>query len=1356
MTTIEEKRRALLALRMRQKRAEQAAADRIVPVPRSGALAPSYQQEGLWLLHQLAPQDPVYNVPFALRLRGALDVAALGRALRGLVARHEALRTRFDEVDGEPRLRVDDAPDTWPLPVTDLSGLPDAERESRAAALVRAEAVRPFDLAAGPLLRTDLLRLGAEDHVLLLSLHHIVTDGWSTGILFQDLAALYEGADLPELTLRAADFAAWQRARLTGADLDRQLAHWRTALADLPVVDFPADRPRPAAPTSAGATLDARLPEALGEGLRALAQQEQTSLLAVLQAAFLTVLSRYTGQDDLAVGSVFSGRTRSEVEPLVGLFANTLVLRTSTAGDPTFRELVRRCKETVLGALGHQDVPFGMVVDALRPERVPGRNPLFQISLTLQAAGTSGRDARLGALTVEPFADTHEAGSRFDLGVTVIENPEGPFEIVVEYSTELFERGRMERLVGHFASVLERGVADPGVRVGSVELLGAGERERVLEEWNPLPVVREEDGLLLHELVERWVSSSPEAPAMTFAGSALSYAGLDASAARLARVLRGLHGVGPGRVVGVFLERGLDLPVAMLGVLKAGGAWLPLDPQYPRERLAAVLADAEPAVVVTTRALARSLPAGMPVVCVDEGLPEVSAPAGVVCGARPDDLAYVIYTSGSTGVPKGVMVSHRSAVNFVLNVRGLFGIGPGDRLLQFANPAFDVSVFDFFGALGSGAVVVGAPREVLLDPGLLQGLMVGERVSVADVPPAVLRLLDPGVLVDLRALFVGLEAFPAELVNRWAVGGREFHNGYGPTEVTVACVDYVCPSGGLVSSPPIGRAMGNHRVYVLDGSLEPVPVGVAGELFVAGVGLARGYVGRADLTAERFVPDPFGGSGGRMYRTGDVVRWREDGNLEFLGRADRQVKIRGLRIEPGEIEHALARWPGVGEGRVVVDRPGTPGARLIAYVVAEPGVVVDGGAVRAGLLERLPLHMVPAQVVVIDALPLTANGKLDQSRLPAAVEGSGGVFRAPSTAVEKELAVIWQELLDVPLERIGAGDGFFDLGGNSLQVTRLISRIRDVFQVALEPRTLFVHPGLQDLATRIDDHLTSHEARSADGRSPLVPLRATGSRTPLFLVHAVGGSVVPYVPLARLLDPETPVYGLEHPGLSDGAPADAGTLADLAARYVRAVREVRPNGPYHLAGWSLGGAVALEMAALLRAEGEQVDLVALLDTGVPPRSATPPGQAELLAAFTRDLAGLTGLRPPALDGQEHVDELLPLLERSGLVPAGVRDEVRTRAEVFLAASRAYHVHRPTPYDGPVTLLTAEGARTAADAADHLAWWRSHATGGLDHETVPGTHHTLLQHPHLPVLARALRHRLDLADGVRRENKESDA
>ncbi|MGP3983818.1 non-ribosomal peptide synthetase [Streptomyces sp. KR80] len=1068
-------KRALLDMKLSRQRSAAAERNRIQPVARTGQLQVSDQQRHLWLLHQLAPEQPVYNVPFALRLCGELDTGALREALRRLVGRHESLRTRFGSEHGVPYQLVDEAPAGWPLPVTDLSQLPGAERRARATELVEAEARAPFDLAAGPLFRTRLLRLADDEHILVLCLHHIVTDGWSVGVVTKELAALYEGRELPELTVQPADHAAWQRRRLAGDGLHAQTDYWRATLDGVPTIDFPADRTRPSRPTWAGAELELDLPDGLGAALRDWARIERVSLLAVLQAGFLTVLTRYTGQEDLAVGSVFSGRTRSEVEPLVGFFANTLVLRTSTAGNPTFRELVGRCQETVLGALEHQDIPFGTLVEELRPERTPGRNPLFQISFTLLTGAMTG-EFGLGELAVEPMP-VENGTSRFDLAFQVNEAADGRLRVWLEYSTELFERGRMERLVDHFRSVLEQGVGAPDVAMGELELVGGVERRRVLEEWNPVPVVRGEDGLLLHEVVERQVGVAPSAVAMRFEGVEVSYGELDASANRLAQLLRADFGVGPDVVVGVLLDRGVEVPVAQLGVLKAGGAWLPLDPQHPAERHATCLNDAGVGVVVTTRALAELLPGSVARVCVDDPgvrarlaqVPE-SRPEG---GARPGNLAYVIFTSGSTGVPKGVMVSHRAAVNFVVNARELFRIGPGDRLLQFANPAFDVSVFDFYGALGSGAAVVGAPRERLLDPDGLQGLLAEERVTVADVPPAVLRLLDPEPLTDLRALFVGLEAFPAELVNRWGGERREFHNGYGPTEATVACVDYRCPPEGLSSAPPIGRAMANHRVYVLDAKLRPVPVGVPGELFVSGVGLARGYLRRPGLTAERFLPDPFSDAGGRMYRTGDVVRWRQDGNLEFLGRADRQVKIRGLRIELGEVEHAMTESTGVRQAVVTVHRPGTPQARLIGYAVLEPGQDPDVEALRTRLMDRLPQHMVPAQLIAIDALPLTPSGKLDHAKLPEPREGAARTHVPPGSATERELAKIWHGLLDAPLDTIGGYDGFFDLGGNSLQATRLISRIRDTFGIDLEPRLLFVHPVLRDLAARIDEELAA-------------------------------------------------------------------------------------------------------------------------------------------------------------------------------------------------------------------------------------------------------------------------------------------
>ncbi|MCW5254092.1 non-ribosomal peptide synthetase [Streptomyces sp. SHP 1-2] len=1364
-------KRRLLEIKRRQRRALQEERDRIVPVPRDGTLAVSEQQRYLWFLHQLQPGLPVYNVPFALRLRGALDPAALGSALTALAARHESLRTRFGSERGVPFQTVDPAPSAWPLPVVEVPG-PDPEAEL--SRLVDEAARAPFDLETGPVLRTTLFRTAPDDHVLLLVSHHIVTDGWSTGRITRELAVLYRAcltgtaAGLPEAPLQPADVAAWQQRWLAGPARERETGHWREALAGLPTTDFPADRPRPPQPSGTGATLECTLPAGLGAALRDLAARERASLLSVLLSAFSVVVARYTGQSELAFGSVFSGRTRDELEPLVGFFANTLVLRADVSGDPSFTGLVARVNSTVLEALEHQDLPFGSLVQELRPERDPSRNPLFQISFTLLTEGIVGAFEFAG-LTVEE-RPVHLGTSRFDLAFQVTDRGEAGLDVWIEYATDLFDRDRMERLVEHFRSVLTRAVAEPATRAAEFDVLTAEERDLVLHGWNPPPAPA--PAALLHELVAAHAAERPAAPAMRFAGRELTYGRLDRTANRLAHLLRDRWGAGPDRIIGVLLDRGTDLPVAQLAILKAGAAWLPMDPQNPADRIAHQLADAGARTVVTTRDLGHLLPSGQERwYADDEGADAELArypDAPPETGVRPDHLAYVIHTSGSTGRPKGVLISHRAAVDFVVGVRDLFKITPDDRLLQFANPAFDVSVFDFYAALGSGACVIGAPRAELLDPDALQRLMAGQRVTVADVPPAVLRLLDAGPLTDLRVLFVGLEAFPAELVNRWSAPGREFHNGYGPTEATVACVDYLCPPEGLTSAPPIGRAMANHRAYVLDGTLRPVPVGVPGELYVAGTGLARGYLGRPDLTADRFLPDPYAAEPGeRMYRTGDVVRWRPDGNLEFLGRADRQVKIRGLRIELGEVEHALTHHPAVRQGVVTVQHAGTPRARLAAYAVAEPAALadgpLDGERVRQDLAATLPLHMVPSVVTVLEALPLTPNGKVDLKRLP---EPGGAAEQAvrtpPATPTERGLARLWTELLDVP-GPVGAHDSFFALGGNSLNLVRLTTAIRQEFGASPEVRRLYLAPTVRGIAALIDEERARPDTPAPGGphgggapdaagepTAPLVPItppREGGTRPALFCVHPAGGAVVPYIPLARLLGPDQPFYGLEAPGLDGGTPPER--LTDYARRYVAAVRAAQPAGPYHLGGWSVGGAIAAEMAVQLREAGQEVGALLLFDTslpgGDPAGSGTLPDEAELLRSFVHDLAGLRERPVPALGlaslralpPEERLGRVTELLEGAGLVPEGVRDELRARMRVFLATTRAVLRHRARPLDAPLTLLTA-----ADEDNVPVARWRALATGDIEHLPVPGNHYTMLQHPRVEVLAETVRRVLD--------------
>jgi amino acid adenylation domain-containing protein len=1072
-------RRALLDAKAQHLQVEAAQRDRMAPVPRGGRLAVAEQQRYLWFLHRLAPQSPTYNEPFTIRLRGDIDLDALRAALLVLVKRHECLRTRFGDEHGVPYQVIDPAPDEWPLPVADGA-------EETMQAWIDGEAAAPFDLYDGPVFRSSVLRIAPDDHVLMLVWHLIVSDTWSARLISDELAAIYSAArngsapvSLPALDLQQADFAAWQRRWLVGEEMSRQVDFWHEALAGIEPLDFPADHPRPPVPTGAGAIHQSEFPPELCRGLREFAAAEGVSLFSVLLAGFETVLYRYTGQQDLAFGTLLPGRSRPQVESMVGTFANAVVFRGDFTGNPNFRTLIQRCDATLLNAVAHQDAPFGALVEAIKPDREPGRSPLFQHVFSFLPAATAPT-FDLAGVESESLSPTLGT-SRFDLSIQVTEKPDGELAVWVEFSTELFARDRIERLAGHLTTVLAAALADPDGRADSLELLSPVERALVLDGWNPVPVVRPEG--LLHELVARQAEAGPERTAMRFLGKNLTYRDLDSRANRLAHLLIDEHHAGPGQIVGVLLERGLDLPVAELAVLKTGAAWLPLDPQYPPDRLAYQLTDAQATALITTSDLAPNAPADLPRVLLDTAPLDHHAGTPPQVRIVPEDAAYVIYTSGSTGRPKGVMVPHRAATHFCHNLAELFGLGPGDRVLQLANPAFDVSVSDIFATLAAGATIIGAPRTTLFNPDTLQTLLAEEKVTFGDIPPAVLRLLDPQPLTDIRILFIGMEPFGPELVNTWAKPGRQFHNGYGPTEVTITCVDYHCPDTPLTEPPPIGRAMANHRAYILDHNLQPTPVGIPGQLYMAGAGLAHGYLGRTDHTADTFLPDPHTTQPGqRMYATGDMATWRPDGNIQFLGRIDRQVKIHGLRIELGEIEHAIGSHPDVQQAAVIAQDPGTAQARLIGYAVPHPGATLDTDALRSHLADRLPLHMIPATIIGIPKLPLTNSGKLDAARLPLPEANRPAQSAPPQTDTQRRLADVWHKLLSIAAAGISTQDDFFALGGNSLQVIQLISRIRDEFETTLEPRQLFTHPRLDQLAAQIDAARAAAQDAEDDAR----------------------------------------------------------------------------------------------------------------------------------------------------------------------------------------------------------------------------------------------------------------------------------
>jgi amino acid adenylation domain-containing protein len=948
--------------------------------------------------------------------------------------------------------------------VEDLSGLGEADRQTAVGRRAAEEAARPFDLSEGPLFRAALLRLDAEEHVLLLGMHHIVSDGWSMGVLFGELSALYAAyrdgreSPLPELAVQYADYAVWQREHLAGEALDRQLSYWRKQLAGAPeLLELPADHPRPPVQTHRGATVPVELSLELLERLRALGHGAGATLYMVALAAFQVLLSKYGGSEDVVVGSPIAGRGRNEVAGLIGFFVNTLVLRTDLSGDPSFREVLRRVREVTLGAYEHQEVPFEKLVAELSPGRSLSHAPLFQVSFTLDdVQGTAGR---LGGLGMQGVGA--ELGiAKFDLSLTLTATAQG-LRGGLNYSTDLFERGTIERMVGHLARVLEQVAADADGRLSRLELLDEAERALELGTWNH--TAREYSDPPAHALFAEWARRAPDAVALLHGAEAVTYGALDRRAAVLARQLREL-GVGPETPVGLCMERTPELLVGVMGIWKAGGAYVPLDPSSPAERLGWIISDAALPVVVATGATAGVLPEhGATLVRVDQ----LAETAGAVPEVPASDagLAYVIYTSGSTGRPKGVLVEHGSLANLLAATREAFGVGEGDVMPALASYAFDIWLFEGLLPLTSGAAVRLVERERVMDvPALVEEIADS---TLLHAVPALMRQLvhaerETPRLARLRRAFVGGDRVAADLLAemREALPGAETHVLYGPTEGTILASMLPVPADAIIYGHPIGRPLGNVRLYVCDALGSAQPAGVPGELLIGGAGVARGYLGRPAMTAERFVPDPFSAEGGaRLYRTGDRARWLADGTLEFLGRVDAQVKIRGFRIEPGEIEAVLRGHESVTDC-VVVAREDVPGdGWLVAYVVG--GVEAD--ELREHVRRSLPEYMVPADFVVLEQLPLTPNGKMDRRALPAPEPVSAETsYAPPRRPLEAALAEIWAEVLG--RARVGVKENFFDLGGHSLLLVKVQARLRETLDRKIPIADLFRFPTVSALA----------------------------------------------------------------------------------------------------------------------------------------------------------------------------------------------------------------------------------------------------------------------------------------------------
>ena len=1059
-------------------------------VEHDGALPLSFAQQRLWFLDQLEPGSAAYNIPAAVRLKGSLDVKALERSLKEVVRRHEVLRTTFTVVQGQP-VQVIGEGEGFGLSVLELAaGLSEEECEAEVQRLAQVEAALPFDLGTGPLLRATLVRLSAEEHVALLTMHHIVSDGWSTGILIRELAALYQAythgqpSPLPELPIQYADYAVWQREWLSGEVLERQLGYWREQLAGAPAQsELPTDHARPAVQSFAGAFESFRVGKELSEQLRRLSRSEGATLFMTLMAAFKLLLYRYTGQSDLVVGTPVANRGQVETEGLIGFFVNTLVLRTNITGAESFRDLLGQIREVALAAYAHQDVPFERLVEELQPERNLSRSPLFQVMFMLQSAPQVKLE--LPRLELTGLANASQT-AKFDLTLGLEETIGGEIVGAMEYNRELYEPETVRRMLRHFEQILSEVVAQAEASIDELEIVGPDELRHLLVEWNQTAREYRRENCV-HELFEQQVRLRPGATAIKITGGEVSYGELNARANQLAHYLS-KRGVGPESLVGVMMERSVEMVVALLGILKAGAAYVPLDAQYPAKRLSFMLEDAEVSVLLTQEHIAGQLQNNLSgtnisqVVKLDSEWPEIAGESdeNLPRAATPDNLAYVIYTSGSTGQPKGVMVSHRGLVNYLEWCETAYGLKQAGGSVVHSPLGFDLTVTSLFTPLLVGQSMMLLDEEQGIE-GLSEALLAGPPHGLVKMTPAHLKLLnqmhaESEATLPAQVLVLGGEALFWEEVRQWQEQWPETRiiNEYGPTETVVGCCTYEAEMAATGErAVAIGRPIANTQLYVSSPSLQPVPMGVIGELYVGGDGVTRGYLKRPELTAERYIPDPFSKQpGARLYRTGDLARHRANGNLEYLGRADKQVKVRGYRIEPGEIEVALVQHKDIREAVVVVREEMADDKRLIAYIVpaAEAADGLTQLSIRSWLREKLPEYMIPSSFVQLSALPLTSNGKVDQRALPSpdglALEAAAS-YSPPETEIEQLLARVWEEVLRV--ERVGIFDNFFDLGGHSLLLVQVQSKLQDALDREVSLMELFQYPSIESLAKHLSE-----------------------------------------------------------------------------------------------------------------------------------------------------------------------------------------------------------------------------------------------------------------------------------------------
>ena len=1342
-TQLTQHKTELLAFLQQNKSDHQRLAPPILPIERTTVLPLSFAQQRLWFVHQFDPATPIYKLSQWLCLQGTLNLTALEQSFNAIVRRHESFRTTFPMQQGQPtQVIVQAQPVT--IPVEDLSALTDAEKATLLQQRIADHSRTSFDLAQGPLWQLCLLRFASDEHYLLLRMHHIIFDGWSLGILWRELSTLYAAfcqqqvVQLPALPVQYADFALWQRQWLQGKPLADQLAYWKAHLKDAPhQLLLPTDRPYPATQTYEGAVEKIALSVALTQALKHFSQEHGVTLFMTLLAAFNVLLYRYSGQTNIVVGTPIANRNHREVENIIGFFVNTLVLHTDVSNSPTFLELLRRVRDVALGAYQHQDLPFEKLVEELQPERTLAHHPLFQVMFILQNA--SDEQPALPGITISRVQGKKHS-AQFDLMLSVTENS-GELSAQLSYRTDLFEPITIQRMLGHYQNLLQGVIANPDQTIAQFPLLTTAERHQLLVEWNNTATDYPKDKYI-HQLFAEQVAQRPQATAFLTDNATLSYEELDQRSDHLAAHLRAA-GIAKGMIVGVCLPRSFDAVVALLAIFKIGAIYLPLDPTYPRERLAFMLTDAQAAIVITTTQLQPTLPSGAAkFICIDN-LPVTQSPSHPVTlsSCHPDDPAYLIYTSGSTGQPKGAIVPHRQILNRLWWMWHKYPFQPDEMSCQKTALNFVDSLWELLGPLLQGSPAVILPDAVVRDPQQLIQSLARHGVTRVWLVPTLLRAMLQSTpelgnsLPKLRFLVTSGEALPTELFQQVQrqMSHATLYNLYGTSEVWDAT--WYDPTEHPIATRagatvPIGKPIDNVQTYILDTQQQPVPIGVTGELYVGGDGLALGYHNRPELTSEKFIAHPFATKGerppdeGRLYKTGDLVRYRPDGNIEFLGRIDHQVKIRGFRVELGEIEAILLQHPALQQAAVVAEREPAGVKRLLAYVVVKPGHVPTGHELRQYLASKLPAYMVPAALIRLEKMPLTPSGKVDRKALPVPADNQAAAEQlriAARDPLERQLVQIWQKVLCV--SPIGIHDNFFELGGHSLLAVQLFDRIAKGTGKELPLSVLFQAPTIAQLATILRQQHWQPTWRS------LVPVQPGGNKPPLFLAPPAGSTVLRFANITRHLPTDQPIYGLEYLGM-DGKRQPHAAIPAMAEYYLAEIRKLQPEPPYLLAGICFGSHLMLEIAQQLLAQGEPVTLLAVLDAGPPTNGPTwdhpkrfSRAHFAMLYEYWQDDGFLKWV-------SGHINYRINRFRRQ------IHPDKRRFLSVSTAHYQAQLSYMAKPYAGRIALLQSE---EYARKRDPHSRWQALTEGSFDQKMIAGsTHRTLLfQEPYTQRLAEQL-------------------